>query len=521
MKMFTFYYLLFFSEKKNQNQNQDTNHHCRYTHKMEEPLYDIILTIQEIVKNTTIFDEVIYENSSSSNEDLNIQTSIDKYIKTLKSLKTDQENNRNYTISEKVKNNEYKSIKEFYKDFVIVCFILINTLNKFSGAYYRIDKYFQVVSELLLRYLGTGLNKEINVECDVKDVPAPSSLKKGLDTQFDSIMEFYQAPVKKLAQVEFDLQKNAINKSTSTTYINRMYNKDTLFTSLMHKSILDRSQEAPIDEKVKYVDVLPVDVTNTIDAPKLGAVMPLANKNIPDPTLPNTRILDKLMNPSWYTLPVETWVHSLITDNDEDMNHIVSIVTKNSSLLSSPESNEYLHRKLDFLKKYNLNKVGEIDDSEELETIKKQILEKRHAEESSKDEKINLEYLCNWKEDHYYNDEEIELLTKCKSMKEVQDLISKYLVQLSKLQKHRLKISKSMKANPVEVELYGKIKRLIKFVLLNGDKEKVKSVKLNVTKNVPVLQANYSGTLPVKKISMGGSPSAINHTYKSKHKRRR
>lgn len=488
---------------------------------MTESLNDIIITIQEIVKNTTIFDEIIYENKSSSDEDLNIQTSLDQYIEILKSLKPDQQGIRKYTISEKVKNNEYKTIKQFYKDFVIVCFILINTLNKFSSAYYRIDKYFQVVSELLLRYLGTGLNKQLDVECDGKDIPAPSTLKKGLDLQFDSIMEFYQAPVKKQAQVEIDLQKNAINKSTSTTYINRMYNKDTLFTSLMHKSILDRSHEAPIDEKVKYVDVLPVDVTNTIDAPKLGAIMPLTNKNIPDPTLPNTRILDKLMNPSWYTLPVETWVHSLITEKDEDMNHIVSIVTKNSSLLSSSESNEYLHRKLDFLKKYNLNKVEEIDNSEELEKIKKQILEKRHAEESSKDEKINLEHLCNWKEDHYYNDEEIELLTKCNSMKEVQDLISKYLVQLSKLQKHRLKISKSIKASPVEVELYEKIKRLLKFVLLNGDKEKVKNVKLNVTKNVPVLQANYSGTLPVKKISMGGSSSVVNHTFKSKHKRRR
>lgn len=488
---------------------------------MTESLNDIITTIQEIVKNTTIFDEIIYENKSSSDKDLNIQTSLDQYIETLKSLQPDQEGIRKYTISEKVKNNEYKSINQFYKDFVTVCFILINTLNKFSSAYYRIDKYFQVVSELLLRYLGTGLNKQLDVECDGKDIPAPSTLKKGLDLQFDSIMEFYQAPVKKQAQVEIDLQKNAINKSTSTTYINRMYNKDTLFTSLMHKSILDRSLEAPIDEKVKYVDVLPVDVTNTIDAPKLGAIMPLTNKNIPDPTLPNTRILDKLMNPSWYTLPVETWVHSLMTEKDEDMNHIVSIVTKNSSLLSSSESNEYLHRKLNFLKKYNLNKVEEIDNLEELETIKKQILEKRHAEESSNDEKINLEHLCNWKEDHYYNDEEIELLTKCNSMKEVQDLISKYLVQLSKLQKHRLKISKSIKASPVEVELYEKIKRLLKLVLLNGDKEKVKNVKLTVTKKVPVLQANYSGTLPVKKISMGGSSSVVNHTFKSKHKRRR
>lgn len=378
-----------------------------------------------------------------------------------------------------------------------------------------------MVSELLLRYLGTGLNKQVDAVCDGKDIPVPSSLKKGLELQFDSIMEFYQAPVKKQAQIEIDLQKNAINKSTSTTYINRMYNKEALFTSLMHKSILDKSQEAPIDEKINYVDVLPVDVTDTIDAPKLGAIMPLANKNIPDPTLPNTRILDKLVNPLWYTLPVETWVHSLITEKDEDMNHIVSIVTKNSSLLNSSESNDYLHKKLDFLKEYNLNKVEEVDNAEEIESIKKNILEKRHTEVTDENEKINLEHLCNWSEDHYYNDEEIELLTKCSSMKEVQDFIGKYLVQLSNVQKHRLKISKSMKVSPVELELYGKIKRLLKFVLLNGDKEKIKSVKLNVTKNVPVFQANYSGTLPVKRISMGSNTHVSNNTFKSKHKRRR
>ena len=112
-------------------------------------------------------------------------------------------------------------------------------------------------------------------------------------------------------------------------------------------------------------------------------------------------------------------------------------------------------------------------------------------------------------------------MTNAKSMKEVQDLISRYISQLSNIQQHRLKVSKSIKPKPVEIELYGKVKRLLKFVLLNGDKEKMKDVKLNFTKNVPVLQANYSGTLPVKKISLTNGSNSSSSSYKTKYKKRR
>ncbi|KAL6944054.1 hypothetical protein ACO0OE_003948 [Hanseniaspora uvarum] len=488
---------------------------------MTDSIADIISTVQEIVKNTTIFNEIIYKDDTQTYENLTVNATIDQYVENLKKLQGNEKVFKQYTISQKLENNEYKSIKEFYLDFVIVCFILINTLNKFSDAYYRIDKYFQVVSELLLRYLGTGLNNQIDEEQDIKDITVPKSLKKGLETQFDSIIQFYQAPVKKQAQVNIDIQSNAINKSTNTTYLNRLYNKESLFTSLMHKSILDKSEDGPIDENINYVENLPVDVSATIDAPKLGAVMPFTNRNIPDPTLPNTRILDKLMNPLWYKLPVETWIHSLVTDEDDEMEHVISIVTKNSSLVNCSQSNDFLNKKLQFLKQHNLNKVKENYDTDEIESITKNILEKKHAEIADKNEKINLKNLYNWSQEHYYNDEELQVLTTSKSMKEVQDLINKYLAQLSKLQQHRLKISKSIKAKPVEIELYAKIKRLLKFVLLNGDKEKVKNVKLEFTKNVPVLQANYTGTLPVKKISLTNSSSTGTSTYKSKYKKRR
>lgn len=481
---------------------------------------DIISTVQEVVKDTTIFNETIYQLNKQTYEELSISATIDQYIEILNKFNGNEKKYNQHTIDEKFKNNEYNSIKEFYQDFVIVCFILINTLNKFSDAYYRIDKYFQVVSELLLRYLGSGLSKEIDSEQDVKDVKPPKALEKGLETQFDSILQFYQAPVKKQAQVDIDLQSNAINKSTSTTYVNKLYNKDSLFTSLMHKSILDKREDGPIDESIKYVENLPVDVTTTIEAPKLGAVMPFTNKNIPDPTLPNTRILDKLMNPLWYKLPVETWIHSLVGDDDEKK-HIVSIVTKNSSLINSSQSNDYLKKKLEYLKQHNLNRVDEKDDTEEIELITKNILEKKHSAISGGDEKIDLKNLYNWTNEHYYNDEEIEVLTNAKSMKEVQDLISKYMAELSKVQQHRLKVSKSIKPKPVEIELYGKIKRLLKFLLLNGDKEKMKDVKLNFTKNVPVSQANYSGTLPVKKISLTNGSNSGTSSYKTKYKKRR
>ncbi|KAL6929456.1 hypothetical protein ACO0SA_000858 [Hanseniaspora valbyensis] len=491
---------------------------------------NVISVIHEIVKDTTIFNETIYDNENETSFDsLSIKDTLDKYIENLKNIDLTNPDVKKYTIKSKLEESKYKSIELFYKDFVIVCFILLNTLNKYSESYYTIDKLYQVVSELVLRNLSSSINNSINNESYQKEDPnliIPKALKKGFETQFNCIAEFYQIPIKKQLQVNVQLGKNTIDRNGANKYNTFNNNSETLFSSILNKSILDKREDQLPDENVNFINVLPVDISSTIEAPKLGLILASTNKRIPDPTLPATRILTKYINPLWYKLPVNIWLKNLIPDdNNNKLQHILPIVSKNESLINNCKATDLWMKKTNYLVKYN-QKEEEIKqeqakieslEQQEIDKITSNVLIKKHAsldvENDNKDKnKINLKNLVTWSELHYYTDEELDLLTKCDSLKKVQEFISKYLSKLIVLQQQRLKNVKLTKPKPLEIELYHKIQNLLKIVLIYSSKEQMKYLELPTINTVPILQPNYTGSLSANKLSINQTGLNFNNS---------
>lgn len=506
-----------------------------------EMVREVILLIAEITKGTTIFSETVYGNDAETAFDsLSIQGTVDKYIEELKAVDLKAEDKKKYTIQSKVDNNSYSTIESFYKDFVIVCFILINTLNKYSEAYYLIDKLYQIVSELILRNLSTSINSLKNNQTEEKDdsnINIPKALQKSFEIQFNSVSEFYEVSIKKQLQVNVQLEKNIIDRNGANNYQTMNSSTESLFSSILNKSILDKREDILPDKSMNFVDVLPVDISSTIEAPKLGLSLASTNKRIPDPTLPATRILTKYINPLWYKLPVNIWLKNLVPEDDSNkLQHILPIVSKNESLLNNCQAIDLWMKKTSYLVKYNGNEeqkkveAAKLDalEQEELSAFSSSILTKKHTpldhESDNEKPKIALQNLINWSELHYYTDEEITVLTQCDNLKSLQLFINKYIAKLIKLQQHRLKHTKATSASPAEIELYHKIQKLLKIVLMYSSKDQLKNFTLPTTKSVPVLQANYTGTLPLKKLSAHQSALNVNpsttHTYSSNGKYR-
>ncbi|XBW34649.1 hypothetical protein QEN19_000216 [Hanseniaspora menglaensis] len=505
-----------------------------------EKITKIILVVAEIVKNTTIFNEIIYAyDADEVVEKMSVQSTLDRYLENLKNIDMLAEDTKKYTINSKYIEGNYTNIESFYKDFSIVCFILLNTLNKFSESYYLVDKIFQIVSELILRSLTVDIGNLVDEETFIqneKELQIPKPLFKSFEIQFKSIAEFYKVPVKKQLQIEVQLGNNVITRNgMGVNNTNNHNSNGTLFSSILNKSILDRREDELPDENMSFVKVLPVDISSTMDASKLGLIIPSTNKRIPDPTLPATRILTKYINPLWYKLPVNIWLKNLVPDDDNDkLEHVLPIVSKNESLISNCKASDLWIKKTDYLVHYNkkqeeLKKQEEESDLSEnlqLETFSKTLLTKKHTPLTSDDDnnKINLNNLMTWSESHYYSDFELETLINCDSLKKVQDLISKYMAKLIVLQKSRIKSKTLLKPQLAETELYHKIKNLLKLILLYSSKEEIKKLEIKTTTTVPVLQSNYSGSLPMKKFIASASTlnynSATSHAYSSSGKYR-
>lgn len=506
-----------------------------------EKVREIILLIAEIANGTTIFNETMYgSDAETAFDSLSIEATVDKYIENLKAIDMKAEDTPRYTIQSKIDKNGYTSIESFYKDFVIVCFILINTLNKYSEAYYLIDKLYQIVSQLILRSLGTSINRLKNYQTEEKEdtnINIPKALQKSFEIQFNSVSDFYEVSIKKQLQVNVQLEKNIIDRNGANNYQTMNSGSESLFSSILDKSTLDKRQDILPDKSMSFVDVLPVDISSTIEAPKLGLILASTNKRIPDPTLPATRILTKYINPLWYKLPVNIWLKNLVPEDDSNkLQHILPIVSKNESLLNNCQAIDLWVKKTSYLIKYNGNEeqkkeaaagLDELEE-EELSKFSSSILTKKHTplgdQSGAEKPKIDLQNLINWSDLHYYTEDEQTVLTKCDNLKTLQLFINKYITKLIKLQQHRLKHTKATSASPAEIELYHKIQKLLKIVLIYSSKDQIKNFTLPSTKSVPVLQANYTGTLPLKKMSAHQSALNVNpsttHTYSSNGKYR-
>lgn len=103
---------------------------------------------------------------------------------------------------------------------------------------------------------------------------------------------------------------------------------------------------------------------------------------------------------------------------------------------------------------------------------------------------IKLENLYDWAPGNFIGDDEIQAA----AVGNHQQLITKALLQLAVLKQKRIRARRGSNPSSEERNLYYKVQRLLREVILSKQISKVPQI---AAKSFPVLQANYMGSIPV------------------------
>ncbi|CAB4257107.1 similar to Saccharomyces cerevisiae YLR033W RSC58 Component of the RSC chromatin remodeling complex [Maudiozyma barnettii] len=403
------------------------------------------------------------------------------------------------TISQKFDEHAYKVEKNgFYKlyhDITLVCLNLINFYAPGSRFYQMVDKFYRFATELLLREcykIGVQLTSiEDNIEKEVEeeedDNLEKNELSEAISLDFIKISTCYKLP-------------------TTQTYHIKTKDHD-LFSSIISKSILDhRPQELP-NSHFEINNIIPQ--TNLFEeAPRLGFIA--ANtSNIPDPTLPPTEMMSRFLHPNWYALPTTTWLSygdykSWAPPFDEN-GTVMDSTTRGEIWLKKLGYNEIINEKAkgeenekcittseleekDETLKLEDNKTNDsTEESDETDTTK--IQETDNGSTETEKPVIKLENIYKWQPGNYIEKDEIE----CFENGTEDQLINEILSKIQGLRKIRIK-KKISKPTNEESKLYYKAKRLLKEIVINKE---ITNLPRNHVRYMPVLQANYNGSIPV------------------------
>lgn len=477
----------------------------------------------------------------------NIYTSYIKYLEEI----TDDDKNivdesklQLTTISQRFNENYYDLKREgFYKlyhDIKLVCTMLIHYYSPGTRNYQIVDKFYKFASELILREcynIGVHLIKNIDIidstdkDIDPNKVKSDTELDKAISKDFIKISTSYKIPVPE-------------------TYHIKTKDMD-LFSSVISKSPLDhRVRELP-NNNFEINKIIPQ--TNFFEeAPRLG-FMAANTSNIPDPTLPPTEMMSRFLHPNWYALPTTTWLKygdydsfapsfnesgaildattrgvmwlkkigyldliSLLNNKSEECNTTTATITgydeikedKSKQEDSSPQKEDKISNE----KPSNSNNTNKNLDTDSNKLPKEGIteiekgqtnVENDHMEpESNKDSdassgssSLNLENVLSWHPSHYIDEDEIKAFQEGTQS----TLVKKLLLQIQKLRRERV-LNKISKPSNEEVRLYFKAKRILKQIIIN---KQVKNLSIHNSNSFPIMQANYSGTIPVVRIHIG------------------
>ncbi|CCF58858.1 hypothetical protein KAFR_0F02610 [Kazachstania africana CBS 2517] len=412
------------------------------------------------------------------------------------------------TINDKFQNNEYRSEKNgFYRlfhDVKLVCTMLIHFYSPGTRNYQMVDKFYKFSTELILREcyrLGvqTFKNDEITDETNIaNEDDDETELGDAISNDFIKISTNYKVPIKKTYHIK---------------------TRDTdLFSSIITRSSLDKRPVELPNSNFEINNVIPQ--TNLFEeAPKLGFVA--ANtSNIPDPTLPPTDMMNKFLHPNWYALPTTTWLEY------GDYKSWAPSFNENGTVLDSTARGLIWLQKIGYtniLNKENekVKKQGEEDEEEQKGGIKEQKGEKKveakdqregevitedsvitnesnsgaSENEISTPNDIKLENLFEWTPGSFIDDDEKEAFKNGTHNK----LVDSILLKIKRLRKDRVQ-NKITKPSIEEKKMYFKVKRLLREVLLQ---KQISKLPMNHSKLLPVLQANYNGTIPVVRATTG------------------
>ncbi|GMC45786.1 unnamed protein product [Saccharomyces cerevisiae] len=486
-------------------------------------LVDLLVNVQSILNAASVKCHVVDESFPAKFFEKNPDKIYESYCKFIKNRSNSEGLIRNEdklvltTINKRFENGEYEPIQggfyKLYHDIKLVCTILIHFYPQGTRNYQLVDKFYKFSSELLLREccrIGIALTQTNNIKSRSGKLLSGNEMDEYDDddaTELDKI-------------ISYDFIKISMNYTVPISQTYQIRTKDMdLFSSIISKSNLDKRPHELPNTNFKINNVLPqTDIEN--EAPRLGFVG--ANtSNIPDPTLPPTEMMTRFLHPNWYALPTTVWLkygnynswapsfneNGTVVDSTTrgliwlERIGYMDLYEKNEKKVKQEEllntNEEGINRKQNDENNKNVDgkSNGVQDDSGDNDNDATIASANSESTENKEQFIIKLQNLYNWTPSNYIGDDEIENFRNGTPDK----LVSESLLKLKRLRKERI-LNKVLKPTTEERELYFKVKRILKEVILA---KKVSKVPINNVRAFPVLHTNYNGSIPVVRAQPG------------------
>lgn len=401
---------------------------------------------------------------------------------------------------------QYITIYDLYHDLHVACLTKMQQVENDTELYEKVDKFFNVSTEILLR---EAINLGVVLKYDREIVAANL---EAVDP--DEVKELSINLENKLAS-QFDLITSTFYNDNGQTLSLSTGPNMPFFTSLNNKKSSLDDREPIFDES------LGIDVVNVIPTPTIPSDSKLGSLTFTDSKLPSTlkRGLDNYIHPNWLRLMDSQWLK-----HGEGFNSLLYSFAPTHDESNSVIYNEW--RGGTWIQQVGFEKLVQMKQG--IEDIKQETNEEepevKAEDKLLKDEpqldlvnadipynprdKIDVRRLLSFNPRNNATEEEVDAVREDKS----QETISKLILQLSELRQSRLKSSgdKIDKPGRKELETYQSIRRLMTG-LIHYKNIKPSELELEFDPRLPVLQVDYCGTLPSN--HMGATMEKSNNTF--------
>ncbi|CCH46062.1 Chromatin structure-remodeling complex protein [Wickerhamomyces ciferrii] len=381
------------------------------------------------------------------------------------------------SILDRYNDKHYKTIYSLYHDIRLSAYILLLHQEIGSDYYIDVDRFYKFATEFLLRE-----SYRLSIQIQELEEAKNRQSKETPPSEFETVLS-----------QDFIKISTSYSLGNGESFFVMTQNNVPLFSSLNQRSSLDEREILPPEA---FSTTIVVPQTISTPATNLGFLAPQVGR-IPPPTLPPTEILSRFLHPNWYSLPTAKWL------DNSDLQSFAPVVDEQNTVVTSEDRGRLWLEQIGYTKLFDKSvfeskiKDESKDESKESNDIEvpdasKDIITPPTSKSQDDDENhtISLDNLYEWAPGNEIDDDVIEAFEKGEESKLVDDLLN----QLNLLRNNRL-ISNIEYTEPTEQEkkLYYKTNLLLREIVLSTGK--VPDIKPSPL--LPVLQTNYSGTLPV------------------------
>ncbi|KAG7897973.1 hypothetical protein KL905_004292 [Ogataea polymorpha] len=467
---------------------------------------------------------------------------------------------KDVSIEDKFDSAEYESIYQIYHDIKIASLIAYSSKNS-EADHVQIDRFYHIAVELLLkeslRLDSTVVLQERETRRSFRNEIKQKANKQEIENEDDIRTSLRKAIVR-----DFELITTSYFNKSGDALLLTAANGVPFFSSLNKRiSELD-------DRKPNLDDDVPVE-TLTVVPSLLGSksenLSQLCQTPINQQALP-TEILSQSFHPNWYNIPVSQWIKHGFNDDAfsfapmyDESRSIISNEWKGLIWLQHYGLKRVLEIKKQLEKEQNeenevdagkspaitcaTNGAGKLQVAMEQETIKAEpaIVDasipadqvehdqtQNGIDEASEEDieldsgPIDLEKIIQWNAGNVIDEDEQQAVNdNC-----AQKTITKLLLELNQLRRERFRGGAAgkreiFKPSKIETIRFNQLRRMITGIIKHKNVQP-RSLEIEPSSKIPVLQHNYNGSLPSSMMSDAHNSQAVQMaTYNRPMKRRR